>query len=450
MAENVFVNPPELMRQLEHVWSEAPATRPRPVGLQPSFGFGDRVGGATDGHIDCLRGAGLDARVAAIFAQQSAREMMRTGRCPARVMLDAVRSVKAAGWRQPWGADADHMKAREQVEACLEAGFTWFTADPSDAVNDAADTMAPAELAAGAKAFAADFPETWSRWMATYAGKRRVFPMDGGGELVLEPTETDLQRVAVKLGRAIHLAAEIYGWVGAGWTGEEPFDFEVSVDETASPTSTIEHLICASELKHLGVRVTALAPRFIGDFEKAVDYIGDTNVFRESLREHAALAKALGPYKISVHSGSDKFSIYPLCHAVCGPLLHVKTAGTSYLEVLRVVAKHDPAAFRTIARYSLAVFAKARATYHLSTNTDNFPNPDRVRDDQLGRTFLDAPEANDPRQVLHVAFGDVLSAADGEIGAVSARVREIIAAHPGDYRDFISAHFRRHMTAFGA
>ena len=92
--------------------------------------------------------------------------------------------------------------------------------------------------------------------------------------------------------------------------GHPPFELEVSVDETETPTTHAEHVYIASELKRLGVDWVSLAPRFIGRFEKGVDYIGDLGAGRPGrARRHRP---PLGPYKLSLHSGSDKFSVYPI------------------------------------------------------------------------------------------------------------------------------------------
>ena len=81
----------------------------------------------------------------------------------------------------------------------------------------------------------------------------------------------------------------------------------------------------------------SLAPRFVGTFEKGVDYIGDRTTFAQDIAVHAAIARSHGPYKLSLHSGSDKFSIYDICAEATHGLVHLKTAGTSYLEALRTI-----------------------------------------------------------------------------------------------------------------
>src|SRR4030095_11859679 len=106
-----------------------------PLHLTPSFGFGDRLGLATLGHIAAVRGT----KFAPVFAQQSVRENTRTGRTPQQVMDDARRAVEAAGWGGPWGGDADHLKTLDDLPAFVEAGYTFFTVDPGDYVENAAD-----------------------------------------------------------------------------------------------------------------------------------------------------------------------------------------------------------------------------------------------------------------------------------------------------------------------
>src|SRR5258705_11061545 len=106
-----------------------------PLFLMPSFGFGDRLGLATPGHIASVRGT----KFAPIFAQQSIRENARTRRTPQQVMDDARRAVDAAKWDAPWGADADHLKTLEDIPAFVEAGYTFFTLDPGEHVDNSAD-----------------------------------------------------------------------------------------------------------------------------------------------------------------------------------------------------------------------------------------------------------------------------------------------------------------------
>jgi tagaturonate epimerase len=320
-----------------------------PLSLTPSFGFGDRLGLATPGHIAAVRGT----KFAPVFAQQSVRENARTGRTPQQVMDDAKRAVDAAKWDAPWGADADHLKTLEDIPPFVEAGYTFFTVDPGEHVDNAADTDSLDTLKQKIAGL------NWDELSALY--------LHQNGEQAWGPFDTEsLMRAVVKYGKAIRHAVSMFNRISElsplrstplgrhlGEGQGEGFDFEMSVDETDSPTTPLEHFFIANELTRLGVRFTSLAPRFIGRFEKGVDYIGDLEALDAELAKHAAVTAHFGTYKLSLHSGSDKFSVYPLISKHWGERIHVKTAGTSYLEALRVLAKHEPDLFSKI--YSLGV-----------------------------------------------------------------------------------------------
>jgi hypothetical protein len=221
-----------------------------------------------------------------------------------------------------------------------------------------------------------------------------------------------------------------------------PFEVEVSVDETESPTSPAEHLFIATELQRLGVEWVALAPRFVGRFEKGVDYIGDPDEFAASFAEHVAVMKALGPYRISIHSGSDKFSIYPIAADLAGQYVHVKTAGTSYLEALRAIATMQPGLFREILDFARERYETDKATYHVSADVAKVPPADTLKDEQLPGLLDDF----DARQVLHVTFGSVLTDDDGEKFG-----KQIYAALKTDEEAHYAAlekHLGRHVKPF--
>src|SRR5512139_462452 len=103
-----------------------------PLHLTSSFGFGDRLGLATPGHIEAVRGTAI----APIFAQQSVRENSRTGRTPQQVLDEAMWGAFQEGWREPWGADADHLKTTGDVDTFVAAGYTFFTVDPGECVDN--------------------------------------------------------------------------------------------------------------------------------------------------------------------------------------------------------------------------------------------------------------------------------------------------------------------------
>ncbi len=397
-----------------------PWLRPQRLGLQTSAGCGDRLGLATPGHVRAVRKA---AGIAPIFAQQSMRENARTGRTPQQVMDDALWGIFQEGWRQPWGADADHLKTTEDVDLCVAAGYTFFTIDPGDHVDNVVSNPKFTALPW------ADLEDTPDGLRRRYLGRR--FEVE---TFTLEFDETALLRAACKYGRAIAHTVRMYRHLAAQ-TGE--FELEMSVDETETPTSIEEHFFIASELKRLGVQWVSLAPRYVGRFEKGVDYIGDLKVFEAQLARHAAIARVLGPYKLSIHSGSDKFSIYLVFARHTRGLVHLKTAGTSYLEALRTVAQVKPALFREILAYAIARYPQDRATYHISAELARVPAPDILADADLP-ALLDQFDA---RQVLHVTFGSMLD-------RFGDQLLTALQEHEEVYYRMLESHFQRHLSPF--
>jgi hypothetical protein len=407
---------------------------PSALGLKKSFGFGDRLGLATPGHLAAVSKTDFSP----VFAQQSVREMERTQRTPQEVLGAAQQALARLGYAQPWGADADHHKTVADIERSAAAGFTLFTLDPSAFVNNHADRMTGGELETEISRMKAEgvFADGWSR---DYLGRR----FEVAEWLTLQFTPELLGRAAVKYGRAIAHSATLASAIAQGCAGRA-FDVEVSVDETDSITSPLDHLFCGLELKRRAVPVTSLAPRFIGEFEKGIDYRGDLRQFEQQLREHVAVAKFCGPYKISVHSGSDKFSIYPIVGRVCGGWLHVKTAGTSYLEALRVVARTAPALFAEIVEFCRSRFDNDRKSYHLSTTVADINGLPRYSGPKDEALFLDERIG---RQLLHVTFGSVLTQGiDTKGRRFKEGILEELHKHDGLHLEVIESHFSMHLS----
>jgi len=415
-----------------------PFTAPVVVGVRRSAGFGDRLGLATPGHIRALRTV---RGVFPVLAQQSMREMERTRRTPAEV-LDAVTwGAFQEGWRGGYGADADHLKAEADIDACAAAGYTMYTLDPREHVDALAEGDAFGTLLRKYEAL------PWERLATTPEAMRAVYvgrSWSLGEGCCITFDEGRLLGAACKYGRALaHLAAlaRRLQWAMAG----RPYEVEISVDETDAPTTPEEHFFIAAELKRLGVAWVSLAPRYGGRFEKGVDYIGDLARFEADFRAHVAVARAMGPYKLSLHSGSDKFSIYPIVARLAGDLVHLKTAGTSYLEALRAVASFAPALFRAILRFALAHYEQDRASYYVSAELARVPEAGSVPDGALD-ALMDSP---DVRQVLHVTFGSVLTADDAQ-GAPLFRGRLFAALEAGEEAHYaaLEAHLARHLAPF--
>lgn len=418
--------------------------RPVPLGLSPSFGFGDRTGLATPGHVKAMQQAG--GGILPIFPQQSIREMARTQRSPRQVMDDAMTGMTAAGWTGPTGADADHLKTPDDVNRTAAVGFTFFTIDPSGHVDAHADNYSADDLRDKFNAVRGEIA-----WYDHYLGKS--VPLDSGSTFELD--EQAVMRCAVKYGRAINAAGELARHIRqVNEQAGRDYEIELSVDETEQPTTLAEHWIIADQCLRGGMKLVSLAPRFIGDFEKGVDYKGDPRTLEASLRDHAAIAAKLGPYKLSLHSGSDKLSMYPAFARATKGLFHVKTAGTSYLEALRVVAIHEPRLFRQIIDFARARYDTDKATYHVSATVTGTPAPGSIADNhKLEQLYLecwdDVPTGKGftapGRQILHCTFGSTLT--DPTLGKA---VRQVLESHPDTYTEVLAVHFIKHLQALKA
>jgi hypothetical protein len=397
----------------------APPLRPRPLGrARSSFGFGDRIGLATEGHVRALRAS--RARVAPVLAQQSARELERTGRSFVDVLDAATWGVLETGWTSGYGADADHLRTEAEVADAVAAGFTMLTLDPSAHIDTAASRAAGVELERRVDAL------PWDELDDDWDTMRRRHGRAAGGEL-------ELARVAATFGQALAHLARLSRSATSATT--ELLDVEVSVDETEVPTSELAHRFLARELHRLSIRFTALAPRFPGIWHKGVDVAGELDEVASAVTAHARVALEEGGHKVSVHSGSDKVTLYPLLAGAEGARWHVKTSGTSYLEALRVVAAGDPTLFREVLGIARSRLDVDRASYAIAPTAD-VPEPSTIADARLP-ALLDDPDA---RKGLHVTFGSVL-----RDGGLAARLREVLLRHRSAYADALVEHFARHL-----
>ena len=419
---------PANMAALRH---EIDYLRPELTGLRSSVGLGDRLGVATPGHIAAGAGSGF----VLVLAQQSIREMSRTARSAQQVMDEATFGVFESGYDAGFGSDADHLKTTADVDVTAKAGFTFFTIDPSEHVDDTVANASESQLVEKHEKMIADGVPGAAGWRSKYLGKSLTI-----GSVKVRFDDLTLFRAVAKYGRAVAHTETMARHIAKTAPRHE---LELSVDETALPTSVAEHLFIAHELSERGVKLISLAPRFIGEFEKGIDYKGDVRAFESALRDHVSIAEHYGPYKISIHSGSDKFAIYPIVSRVTGGRFHLKTAGTSYLEALRVIARSDSTLFREIIVFCRERFCTDKATYHISSTLEKVPAPSALKDAELEQIYLDE---NNGRQILHVTFGSVLTvkAAD-EQPRFRGRLMSVLNREAQLYVEVLKKHIGRHI-----
>jgi hypothetical protein len=287
-----------------------------------SVGTGDRFAHQAKAQLQaCIKALEAGVEVAPVW-NKSNREHSIIGSEPAATRAAADAAVKALGWKLPYFCDADHITL-QTVGHFLDA-CDFYTHDVADFI--------------GQPATAADIDQ--------FVGKHKELLGHIHLEEVSESFEITteiLRQSAQKYLTAVKKAGEIYRVIVAA-KGEGKFISEVSMDETDSAQSPVELLIILAAIADEGIPVQTIAPKFSGRFNKGVDYVGDVAQFeREFALDVAAIAYAVkhfglpGNLKLSVHSGSDKFSIYPAIHATIKRFnvgVHLKTAGTTWLEEL--------------------------------------------------------------------------------------------------------------------
>ena len=412
-------------------------TNPQILGLVDSFGFGDRIGLANPAHLRALQGSHFQP----ILAQQSIRELSRTNRTPGEVMGAAVWAVFQEGYHDGFGADADHLKTKADIDLLVKNGFKMFTFDPGEFVHNEADTLRENELDEVVR------NQDWKNLKTYYDDLLNDYvdkEIKISENFLIKANEENLKRALVKYGDALVHIKIMYDHLKVKHPDHQS-EVEVSVDETESVTSPFEHYFIVNELKRLGVKLISLAPRFIGDFEKGIDYKGDLDIFKEEYIKHISIAKYFGTYKLSLHSGSDKFKVYSVIGSLKLGVTHVKTAGTSYLEALKVVAVKEPKLFKEILDYSINLYEKEKYSYHVSADLSKVKNAQSYSDEDLIGLF----NLDDVRQILHVTFGKILTDRNEDAAYVfKDKIFNCLKANEEIHYKFIIDHFHKHLNPF--
>ena len=292
-----------------------------------SLGVGDRFGQQAGAQLRaCLLAEARGAPLTPVW-NKSQREHLLTGSQPREVRAAAAAAVEKLGWRRPWHVDADHIRLATVKRFISASDF--FTIDVADAIGTESEPAA-----------AEQFAERHGELTASLE-----IP---GTEIVQKPSRGAIVEVARKYLAAARQAGAVYRYV-EGAKGQGTFIVEVSMDETDRPQTPLELLIILAALADQGVPVQTIAPRFSGQFHKGIDYQGELGVFeREFNADLHVIRLAVEKYglppnlKLSVHSGSDKFSLYPSIRRALektGAGLHLKTAGTTWLEELLGLAE---------------------------------------------------------------------------------------------------------------
>ena len=369
-----------------------------------SVGTGDRFAHQAKAQLQaCIQALASGVEVVPVW-NKSNREHTIIGSEPSSTRQAANAAVKALGWKLPYFVDADHITLKT-VDRFLDS-CDFYTIDVADFIGQASEE-------ADIDGFVKRHPELLGS-----------IHLDGT-DVPLKITQEDLRQAAHKYLTAVKKAGEVYRRV-ASVKGEGNFIPEISMDETETPQSPAELLIILAAIADEGIPVQDIAPKFSGRFNKGVDYVGDLKQFeREFALDIAAIAYAVKHFglpenlKLSVHSGSDKFSIYPVIHALITRFdagVHLKTAGTSWLEELIGLAEAGGEGLvlaKDIYAEAFAHSAELCVPYATVIDIDpvKLPSPSEVKgwsSDQYTsalRHVEGSPAYNSSlRQLLHVGF----------------------------------------------
>lgn len=385
-----------------------------------SLGMGDRFGHQGKAQLQAV----LHARDAGIALcpvwNKSNREHSIIKSQPGDVRAEADAAVAALGWDAAYFVDADHIGLKT-VDGFIEAS-DFYTLDVADFAGQPAGDAAI---------------DAFARSVSRYVGSLAIPGIDRPFALT-----ADLVRAAArKFLLAAQEAGRIYRHVAAR-KGEGRFVTEVSVDETDTPQTPVELFLILAMLAGEGIPAQTVAPKFTGRFNKGVDYVGDLARFEQEFDEDlSVIAFAIAEFglpetlKLSVHSGSDKFSIYPIIRrqiAKHGAGLHVKTAGTTWLEELIGLAEAGGdglAIAREVYAAAHGRFDELTAPYStvIAIDPAQLPSPaevnawDSARYVDALRHVRDCPGYNPHlRQLLHVGFKVAAEMKDRYTGALAA------------------------------
>jgi tagaturonate epimerase len=385
-----------------------------------SMGVGDRFARQAKAQLAaCVLAADAGVEVVPVW-NKSNREHMIIGSEPSQTRIAADAAVKELGWTNPYFLDADHINLKTVGRFLDPCDF--FTLDVADMIGQPAD-------AADVAAFVARHPELLGTVTIPH---------------IEEPFKTDaafVTGVANKFLAAVQDAGRIYQFLLES-KGVGRFVAEVSMDETDSPQTPAELLIILAAIADEKIPIQTIAPKFTGRFNKGVDYVGDVAQFTKEFNEDlAAIAFAVKTYglpenlKLSIHSGSDKFSIYKAIHEAIKRFdagVHLKTAGTTWLEELIGLAEAGGPGLVIAKEVYAEAFVHSEelcAPYATVIDIDpaKMPQPEEVngwtseqytsalRHDQSNQAYNQSL-----RQLLHVGFKVAAKMGDGYLTALEA------------------------------
>lgn len=392
-----------------------------------SFGLGDRLGNASNAHLKLFKGK----NIMPVIAQQSIRELSLMERTTTDVIQSASWSVFEEGFTYGWGADGDHVKTLFEVDYAVKAGCTMITLDCTNEIDNEIASLSVDEIHKKYQSLDSDQINYFNQ---KYLDKEFKINKD----LKITFSKYDLEKAVLTFYGAILYSDKVYNKFVIPYH----LDFEISMDETPYQTTIQEHYLFANELKERGITPITMAPRFYGEFQKAIDYIGNLSKFEKEYIIHEAIATHFG-YKLSIHSGSDKLSVYKIIGKESkNNGWHIKTAGTNWLEALNVIAQKAPEFMLDLYEYAYNNMDDVKEFYVFKAQDSNtIPNPKDISLDNV-TTLL---ENEDSRQILHTMYGSIMNLKNNYKYVYKNKFWEILLENQDLYDECLNKHIGKHL-----
>lgn len=396
-------------------------------GYKYTIGLGDRLGIASNAHLKLLK----NKDVFPVLAQQSIRELLLSNRTFTEVIQAASWSVFEEGYIGGWGADGDHVKNEYEIDYAIRSGVSMITLDLTE--NIFVDY-----LDYSTEALDAEYDKLPQKFRKQIEEEYLNKKMKVNDNYYIEFSKRDLEESVLVFSKGILFVKKI----NDNFVVPFGIDFEISIDEVSKDTTPMQHYFFANELKKINIKLETLAPKFYGEFQKGIDYIGNIHQFEEEYEKHEAIAEKFD-YRLSIHSGSDKLSIYPLIGKVSQTNgWHVKTAGTNWLEALKVIAQVNPQLMLDIYKFSYDNLDDVKEFYKFNAQTNgSAPDPRRLSKKDAEKLLIN----DDTRQILHTMYGSILRYGENNEYLFRDLFFDVLDKNIDKYELLLNSHLAEHL-----
>lgn len=402
-----------------------PWTAPVPLNDKvTTIGCGDRLNIATPGHISAVKQ--FDAFP--VLIQNSIKQLKLTQRTFQEVVDDTSFLVYQSGYQNGYGADANQLKNISDINIAMAAGIPMYTLDLEEYTNTRAKKLLKADVE---KAF-----EKLPQRIKNSVSERYFNREFQAGNCSIRITRLMGMRCAVMYYKAIDFIDKAYQHINKNMKSR--FDLEIALTDKTTPTLPEEHVFIINELINRDIKISSLAPKFVGTFYRGLDYSDSVEAFADNFEIHCNIAKTYGNYKISIHTGSDKYKIYPAIGKLSKKHFHLKTAGTSWLEALSVIAEQAPVLYRIIHQCALDNLSESQKYYDEDVQVKQLPDIEDLYDKEL----VGLLSSDYVRQLLHISYGPILNNR-----SIRPMLFSTLHRYEEDYHEKINNLFVRHLTA---